>query len=571
MEIQRGQRQELIHLVDPQRPFVAGVHLGMPAGVTVDCACFGLDGKGRATDDRYVTFFNQPATPCGGVALAVTPEGEEGFEFRLHALPPEISRLVLVASLDGEGLFSAMGEGRVRLLQGGGETGRFTMQGGMFADEKGLMLLEFYRKEESWRVCAVGQGFAGGLEALCNHFGVAAGEEDGSVTIPMPPLSLLPLDDAPTPEADAARHEAQIEAIERTLGEFKVKGKIVGSEPGPVVTTYALDPAPGVKLSRVIGLEPDLALAMSSPGLRIDPIFDHGVIGIEIPNPTRDTVPLRRILEAVQAQRNRLLLPLGVDARGGPVVADLEQLPHLLVAGTTRSGKSVALHGIMCGLMLRNPVAAVRLVLVDPKRSEFSLYDNAPHLLAPVVTEARQAVEALHWLTGEMESRYQRMRELGVRNLDGWRGLRGGTSPVPPLLVVVVDELADLMLQSGKGIEEPLARLAQMGRAAGLHLILATQRPSRDVLTGLIKSNIPARLAFKVTSKTDARIILDEGGAENLLGAGDGLFIAPGQALRRIQAPMVSDANVIAILRYLRATAPYAPDAGLMAGLSSTA
>lgn len=584
MELQRGQRLGLEQLIAPEHPFVFAIKVHIPQ-TEVDCACFGLDAQSLVTDDRYMTFFNQPCTPCGGISLAAPHDAVEGFEFNLQVIPPKIARIALVATLDGEGTFSQVTEGEVRLLQDGKIVARFCFYGELFTNEKSLILIELYRKDAAWRLTAAGQGFNGGFEALVRHFGVDVSNEDTSAQqTPVPPLSLLQSEDLPPLTAkDPGQCEATARAIEQILGGFKVKGSIVDIEQGPIVTTYALKPAPGVRVVRVLNLEPDLALALSTSGLRIDPLFVHGVIGIEIPNPERAIVPVRRILadDTYQKSNKLSLLPLGVDTRGKPVVADLEVLPHLLVAGTTRSGKSVALHGMICGLLLRASVRETRLLLLDPKRNEFSLYDGTPHLLAPVLTEARHAVIALDWLTREMDSRYQQMNTLEVRNLEGWRlklieqsrllgRLPGNEEPIsepPPLLIVVVDELADLMLQSNKAIEQPLVRLAQMGRAAGIHLILATQRPSRDVLTGLIKSNIPARLAFKVTSGTDSRIILDNTGAENLLGRGDGLFITPGHALQRIQAPWVTEANVTAITHFLKRTTSVAPIPSLMSSL----
>ncbi|MBF0613558.1 MAG: hypothetical protein G8237_00385 [Magnetococcales bacterium] len=581
MELERGQRLSLEQLVDIAAPFVIGMGIHVP-GMAVDCVCFGLDDDKKASDDRYAIFFNQPVSPCTGIALAAPHGYGLGFELVLARLPESLAALVVVVTLDEPYDFSRLEEGEVCLMQKGVVTARFVLQAALFAhQERALLLLELYRKDGSWRINTLGQGFAGGLAALADHYGVVTREEDRPSLVPAPPLSLLPLDDLPVSVEDAEAVERMQRAIERTLGEFNVKGQVVGADVGPVVTTYKLDPAPGVKVTRVTGLEADLALSLSSPGLRIDPLFTDGVIGIEIPNRQRAVVPLRRILTGAMGVEPvlPLLMPLGVDARGQPVLENLELLPHLLVAGTTRSGKSVLLHAVLCGVLLRARVEQARLLLVDPKRNEFSLYDGVPHLLAPVVTEPRRALAALQWLTGEMESRYQRMNGLGVRNLQGWQTKRsdavgrGGTlDPVPlppPVVLVVVDELADLMLQSGKAIEEPLVRLAQMGRAAGIHLVLATQRPTRDVVTGLIKSNIPARLAFKVTSKLDSRVILDEGGAENLLGQGDGLFIAPGRELRRIQAPMVSEEDVTAIVRFLRTTVPMIPEVTLMEALEA--
>lgn len=578
MVIQRGQRLKLEQLLDPEWPFVIGFSASM-TDRTIDCCCFGLGADKRVNDESYVTYFNQPRTPCGGVSLAAPAKAIEGFEIDLRNLPLAITSLVLVATMGDDDTFSQMVSGSMEIIQKGCTVGIFALNGRMFSNERSIILVEFYRKDDTWRFNANGQGFEGGFAALADYFGVDTCDQSDSFQIPSPPLSLLPLDDLPPLAEDIAIRESTSRAIERILSEFKVRGTITGTEAGPIVTTYSLDPAPGVKVSRVTNLEPDIALALSTPGLRIDPIYTHGVIGIEIPNKEREIVPLRRILTAKMYKESSspLLLPLGVDTRGNPVVNDLEPMPHLLIAGTTRSGKSVALHGILCSLLFRTSPSEVRLLLLDPKRNEFTHYDHVPHLLAPVVIQTNQAVVALQWMTVEMESRYQRMNGIGVRNLAGWRmkraehdqlGCSNALIPeVPPLLVVVVDELADLMLQSDKAVEGSLVRLAQMGRAAGIHLVLATQRPSRDVLTGLIKSNIPARLSFKVTSAMDSRIILDTGGAENLLGRGDGLFIAPGQSIQRIQAPMVTEENVTALVRFITNTRSSIPDPSLMAAL----
>ncbi|AGX87438.1 DNA translocase FtsK [Candidatus Symbiobacter mobilis] len=566
MELQKGQRISLAQVLDLHQPFVVGMQTPVPQG-EVDGACFGLDGNGRVADERYVTYYNQPMTPCGGVQLASPRGDQEGFELLLDAVPAHIVRFLFVMTVDDESSFADMRGGHARLLQGDCVTAIFRLDGAALAGEKALILLEIYRKDADWRVAAVGQGFAGGMADLVTEFGIQAQSSDASVTSPpIPPLALLGPDSMVTTADDADSLQQQTDAIERTLEGFKVKATVVGTEVGPIVTTFALRPAPGVKVSRIRNLETDLALALSSPGLRVDPMFQHGVIGIEIPNRERQVVPLRRLLQAGSPRRAHdkpLLLPIGVDARGNPQWEDLEELPHLLVAGTTRSGKSVALHAMLGAVLFGAQPSQVRLLLVDPKGSEFTIYDGIPHLLAPVITQTRQTMAALGWLVGEMEARYRHMASLGVRNRAGLQMLEARRSPqdpapaveVPPLLLLVIDELADLMLQSGKAVEEPLVRLAQMGRAAGIHLILATQRPSRDVLTGLIKANMPARLAFRVTSSMESRIILDEQGAENLLGKGDGLLLVPGNhSLARVQTPFVTEAETEAVIRFLKRT-----------------
>ncbi|GAB0057317.1 hypothetical protein SIID45300_01641 [Candidatus Magnetaquicoccaceae bacterium FCR-1] len=580
MILQSGQRLQLTQLVDPNVPFVIGMRFEA-TNLSVDCLCLGTDEQNRVHDDRYMIFFNQPVSPCGGIALAVPTASQDGFEINLSALPDAIASLVFAASVEAPKNFSNIASIDIFLIQGDSITGQLTLPGNLFTHgERAILFLKIYRKENSWRLNAIGQGFSEGMQALVSHFNIAVHDPDDIVPPPHPPLSLLPPDDTPEPDDDPNQITQLTDSITRTLNDFHVRGHLVGVDSGPILMTFKWSPAPGVRLSRVTTLEPELSLALTCPGLRIDPLFHHGVIGIEIPKPKRSTIPLRRILASRHARETPepLLIPLGVDTLGEPILENLELLPHLLIAGTTRSGKSVMLHGILCGVMLRARLTEARILLIDPKRNEFSLYEGTPHLLGPIVTEVRQARNSLHWLTGEMEARYQAMNGIGVRNLQGWQDLyrdplrnpeQEVTPAPPPLLLVVIDELADLMLQSGKAVEEPLVRLAQMGRAAGIHLVLATQRPSRDVMTGLIKSNIPARLAFKVTSKMDSRIILDVGGAENLLGQGDGLFIAPGQELRRIQAPMVSEKQVQGVIRFLKNTQPFIPDARLVDSLTT--
>ena len=580
MELQRGQRLEFAEVINTDRPFVIAFIACIPDS-TVDCVCFGLDQWKKVSDDRYVTFYNQPCTPCGGISLAA-PNNGEGFEINLNAIPPSIDGMNISATMDGGKTFSQMLTGAVQITQSGRIVACFNLTGDMFNKEKTLILVEIYRKEKSWRFTARGQGFNGGLPALVQHFGVDTSNQRTPNQPPAPPVSLFTLDDFHTNIEETDQQKTISSNIEQTLSEFKVTATVVGIEPGPIVTTYSLLPAPGVKLSKVINLEKDLALALSKPGLRINPHFVHGVIGIEIPNKEREMVPLRRLLasDAYKGNDSPLLLPLGVTTTGKPVVENLESLPHLLVAGTTRSGKTIALHGIICGILFRTSPKDTRLLLVDPKFNEFMVYEGTPHLLASVITEPRKTVTALHWLTDQMEARYQQMSGIGVRNLEGWRKKAEAYEQVsstttnypripdcPPLIVVIIDELADLILQSNDSLERPLVRLAQMGRAAGIHLILATQRPSREVLTPLIKANIPARLAFKVTSKSNSQIIIDSSGAENLLGRGDALFVAPGSDIQRVQAPMVSEENVAAIVRFLKSTLPYNPDGSLASAL----
>ena len=394
----------------------------------------------------------------------------------------------------------------------------------------------------------------------------------------LPALSLL--SSPPTSKSSRAVSDEALEQnarlLESVLEEFGVKGRISEVRPGPVVTLYELEPAPGTKTSRVIGLADDIARSMSAVSARIAVVQGKNAIGIELPNSDRETVHLRELLSsaAYESTAANLTLALGKDIAGAPVVVDLARMPHLLVAGTTGSGKSVGINSMILSLLYRLPPDRCKLILIDPKMLELSAYDDIPHLLTPVVTEPGKAVIALKWAVREMENRYRAMSQLGVRNITGYNqrlteilakgdGLKRTVQtgfdtesgePVfedqeldlrPfPYVVVVVDEMADLMLVAGKEIEGAIRRLAQMARAAGIHLIMATQRPSVDVITGTIKANFPSRISFQVTSKIDSRTILDEQGAEQLLGAGDMLYQASGGRVQRVHGPFVSDGEV---------------------------
>ena len=372
--------------------------------------------------------------------------------------------------------------------------------------------------------------------------------------------------------------------LERVLDDFTVRGEIVNVRPGPVVTLYELEPAPGVKSSRVISLADDVARSMSAVSARVAVVPGRNAIGIELPNQQREMVYLRELFACPEFSetKHKLAIALGKTIGGEPVVVDLTRMPHLLVAGTTGSGKSVAINTMILSLLYRLKPEDCRLILVDPKMLELSVYDNIPHLLTPVVTDPKKAVVALKWAVREMEDRYKKMSKVGVRNIDGFnarvlearasgeaitRNLQTGFDPdtgeatyeteemdlAPlPYIVVIVDEMADLMLVAGKDIEGAIQRLAQMARAAGIHLIMATQRPSVDVITGTIKANFPTRISFQVTSKIDSRTILSEMGAEQLLGQGDMLYMAGGGRISRVHGPFVSDAEVEKIVAYLR-------------------
>ncbi|HET7848549.1 MAG TPA: DNA translocase FtsK 4TM domain-containing protein [Pseudolabrys sp.] len=373
-------------------------------------------------------------------------------------------------------------------------------------------------------------------------------------------------------------------ALESVLGDFGVRGEIINARPGPVVTLYELEPAPGIKSSRVIGLADDIARSMSAVSARVAVVSGRNAIGIELPNPTREKVYLRELLddEDYNSTTAKLALCLGKTIGGESVIVDLARMPHLLIAGTTGSGKSVAINTMILSLVYRLRPDQCRLIMVDPKMLELSVYDGIPHLLTPVVTDPKKAVVALKWAVREMEERYKRMSKLGVRNVDGYNArlaeakAKGETltrtvhtgydketgeaiyekeelelEPLP-YIVVIVDEMADLMMVAGKDIEGAIQRLAQMARAAGIHVILATQRPSVDVITGTIKANFPTRISFQVTSKIDSRTILGEQGAEQLLGQGDMLYMAGGGRISRVHGPFVSDDEVEKVVRHLK-------------------
>jgi S-DNA-T family DNA segregation ATPase FtsK/SpoIIIE len=381
---------------------------------------------------------------------------------------------------------------------------------------------------------------------------------------------------------DALEQNARL--LEGVLDDFGVKGEIVNVRPGPVVALYELEPAPGIKSSRVIGLADDIARSMSAVSARVAVVQGRNAIGIELPNQRRDTVYLRELLasEDFGKSNHRLPIALGKTIGGEPVIVDLTRMPHLLVAGTTGSGKSVAINTMILSLLYRMKPERCRLIMVDPKMLELSAYDGIPHLLTPVVTDPKKAVIALKWAVREMEERYKKMSKVGVRNIDGFNArvaeavAKGETltrtvqtgfdretgeavyesEEIPldelPYIVVVVDEMADLMMVAGKDIEGAIQRLAQMARAAGIHLIMATQRPSVDVITGTIKANFPTRISFQVTSKIDSRTILGEQGAEQLLGQGDMLYMAGGGRISRVHGPFVSDTEVEKVVAHLK-------------------
>jgi len=393
---------------------------------------------------------------------------------------------------------------------------------------------------------------------------------------PLPPLALLdqPLHEVETMSGETLEYTSRL--IEKKLSDFGVQVKVLAAYPGPVITRYEIEPAVGVKGSQIMSLVKDLARALSVVSIRVvETIPGKSCMGLEIPNPKRQIVRLSEILssEVYHEMGSPLVLTLGKDIAGKPMVADLAKMPHLLVAGTTGSGKSVAINAMILSLLYKSEPRQIRLILIDPKMLELSVYQDIPHLLAPVVTDMKQAASALNWCVAEMERRYKLMSWLGVRQLSGYNAkvaeaekagrpledpgtLETGEpqflAPMP-YIVVVIDELADLMMVVGKKVEELIARLAQKARAAGIHLILATQRPSVDVITGLIKANIPTRISFQVSSKVDSRTILDQMGAETLLGQGDMLYLRPGTGLpQRVHGAFVADQEVHSVVAYLK-------------------
>jgi len=377
----------------------------------------------------------------------------------------------------------------------------------------------------------------------------------------IPPVLLLENPRRISTAADEENLRIQSKLLEKKLSDFGVNGEVVAVTPGPVVTTFEYEPAPGVKINKIVNLTDDLALTLRAASIRIvAPIPGKAVIGIEIPNPVREMVRFKEIVVSspFEKSKSKLTLCLGKDIVGNPIVAELEKMPHLLIAGATGSGKSVALNAMICSLLYKSTPEDVRLIIVDPKRIELSIYDEIPHLITPVVTDAKKATNALFWAVREMERRYELLSEAGARNVNQYngkveKGPDGEVAERLPYIVIVIDELADLMMVASRDVEVALTRLAQMARAAGIHLILATQRPSVDVLTGVIKANFPTRLSFQVSSKTDSRTILDTNGAENLLGEGDMLFLPPGTAkIQRIHGAYISEVELGKITGFLK-------------------
>jgi DNA segregation ATPase FtsK/SpoIIIE, S-DNA-T family len=406
----------------------------------------------------------------------------------------------------------------------------------------------------------------------------------------LPALSLLDMPPAEHAHVDETALERSARVLEQKLADFGVEGRVVEVQPGPVVTMYKFEPGSGIKVSQIVNLADDLSMALRAATVRIQaPVPGEAVVGIEVPNRKREKVYLREIMEAEEfaAARSQLTIALGKDISGRPMAADLAMMPHLLIAGATGTGKSVSIHTMIASILFNATADDVRFILIDPKMLELSVYENIPHLLVPVVVDPGKAAAALLWATQEMETRYRMMRDMGVRNIDGYNRALGAAGKVVelkpvnlieegagrataedgepikhrrlPKIVIIIDELADLLLSEGKTVERDITRLAQKARASGIHLILATQRPSVDVLTGLIKANLPARISLQVTSRVDSRTILDSIGAERLLGAGDMLFMPPGSAkLRRLHGPFVSETEIRRVVDFLRAQG--APD-----------
>ena len=402
----------------------------------------------------------------------------------------------------------------------------------------------------------------------------------------MPPFGILEVrrEEIKADEKDLMERAKTLQARSR---EFAVEGQVLQIHPGPVVTTFEFKPDAGIKYSRITSLSDDLCLALQAESVRIDRISGKSTVGIEIPNRVRETIGLRELLESeeFQGSSSRLTLALGKTIDGAPYMTDLAKMPHLLIAGTTGSGKSVLLNSLICSILYKSSPDEVRLILIDPKRIELGVYQDIPHLLTPVVTDPKKASEVLKWVVWEMECRIKMLASEGVRNIDQYNNILKGAveagekkenergEPLRPLpyVMVVIDELADLMMVSSSDVEDAITRLAQMARAVGIHLVLATQRPSVDVITGIIKANFPARIAFRVASRVDSRTILDGNGAEQLLGRGDMLLLPPGSSrLVRLHGPFVSEAEVGRLVAFWRREGKPEYDASILEAQEAT-
>ncbi len=386
----------------------------------------------------------------------------------------------------------------------------------------------------------------------------------------LPTISFLNEKERVERDIDTELLQKKAAILENKFKDFKIKGEVVEILPGPVITTFEYRPAPGVKLSKIVNLADDLALALSAISIRIvAPIPGRDVVGIEIPNEEREMVLLRELIASKEFVKSDSLLTLGLgkDLMGRPVATQMDKMPHLLIAGATGTGKSVGLNSMIISLLYKASPDEVKFIMIDPKRIELSVYNDIPHLISPVVTDMKKATNALYWAVREMERRYELLEQSGLRNLGQYNARMRELKKTPPqeresidligeelpYIVVIVDELSDLMMVASKDVEFALTRLAQMARAAGIHIILATQRPSADVLTGTIKANFPTRISFQVSSKIDGRIIMDQGGAENLLGNGDMLFCPPGTVkLQRIQGAYISETEIAKVTSFLK-------------------
>jgi S-DNA-T family DNA segregation ATPase FtsK/SpoIIIE len=384
----------------------------------------------------------------------------------------------------------------------------------------------------------------------------------------LPSLDLLSLPDSTSirPSKDELLMDSSL--IEKKLEDFGVEGKITQVHPGPVVTMYEFEPAPGVKINRVVSLSDDLALALKAQSVRVSPIPGKAAIGVEVPNRQREIVSLREILssESFKKGNSKLTLGLGKDIFGTPIVADLSKMPHLLVAGATGSGKSVSINSMVISILYKATPTDVKMLMIDPKLLELSAYEEIPHLISPVITSPKEAAEALKKMVIEMERRYRVLAERAARNIESFN-VQARDEEKLPYIVIIIDELADLMFTAPNDFEDSIARLAQMGRASGIHLILATQRPSVDVITGIIKANFPARISFQVSSKVDSRTILDNHGAEQLLGKGDMLLMFPGARIIRVHGALVTEGEIKAVTEFIKSQGK--PDYTLLENIQS--
>ncbi|MFZ3138786.1 MAG: DNA translocase FtsK [Thermodesulfovibrionales bacterium] len=369
----------------------------------------------------------------------------------------------------------------------------------------------------------------------------------------LPSLDLLSISDSATLRPSKDDLLADSSLIEKKLGDFGVEGKITSVHPGPIVAMYEFEPAPGVKINKIVSLADDLALSLKAPGVRVAPIPGRAAIGIEVPNKLREMVSLREILssDSFLKSKSKLTLGLGKDIYGTPIIADLSKMPHLLVAGATGSGKSVSINSMVMSILYKAGPSEVKMLMIDPKLIELSAYEEIPHLISPVIINPKEAAEALKKMVIEMERRYRVLAERAARNIENYN-LHAKEEEQLPYIVIIIDELADLMFTAPNDVEDSIARLAQMGRASGIHLILATQRPSVDVITGIIKANFPARISFHVSSKVDARTVLDSHGAEQLLGKGDMLLMLPGARIIRVHGAFITEEEIKAVTEFVK-------------------